>query len=656
MRSATFPLHRHSFAQVAIDAVLVAAAYFLAYRLRFDFQHVPKHYELLFERTIAWAVVSSVVIFALFGLYQKWWRYVGQRDYVSIIEAVVVATLSIAAFAVITHPVLRPTSSQRGVSTLYVYAPTSGTAPAGVKPALATTLPGIDGDGRVYTMTLRPGATFSDDKPVRASDFRYSIQRRIRQGGPAARVYTNNVAGAAAFARREANGISGIRVNDATGLIAITLVKRDPAFERSLASPASRIVPAGTPVTSNLSNPPPQVVSQVATGTVDVNVPTGVLALFFLLTLGVRRRRALRRAHDLRAPAAAASARARTRAGCSSSAPATAAGSSCARSCATATWRSTRSASSTTTRPSTACASTACASLGPHRRAGAHPRRGRARRGHDRDPVGAGHAARRASCRPAARAASRSARCRRSSSCCRPAAPRQRRAPGARRSRSRTSSAASRSAWSSTASGAYLTGEIVMVTGAGGSIGSELCRQISRVAPRKLILLDHAEDNLFRIQRELEDDRHVHPSSLAVVLADCKEGERMREVFAEHRPTVVFHAAAYKHVGLMELNPVEAVRNNALATRLMARVAGEHERQAVRARSRPTRPSRPRRSWARRRRWPSARSRPPSARWPRHALRDRALRQRARLVGLGRADLPPPDRARRAVDGHRPSG
>jgi len=61
----------------------------------------------------------------------------------------------------------------------------------------------------------------------------------------------------------------------------------------------------------------------------------------------------------------------------------------------------------------------------------------------------------------------------------------------------------------------------------------------------------------------------------AAVLADCKEGERMREVFAQHRPTVVFHAAAYKHVTLMELNPVEAVRNNALATRLMARVAGE---------------------------------------------------------------------------------
>jgi FlaA1/EpsC-like NDP-sugar epimerase len=89
------------------------------------------------------------------------------------------------------------------------------------------------------------------------------------------------------------------------------------------------------------------------------------------------------------------------------------------------------------------------------------------------------------------------------------------------------------------------------------------------------VLIDHAEENLFRIQRELEDDRHVHPSVLAAVLADCKEGERMREVFAQHRPTVVFHAAAYKHVALMELNPVEAVRNNALATRLMAQVAGE---------------------------------------------------------------------------------
>jgi FlaA1/EpsC-like NDP-sugar epimerase len=123
--------------------------------------------------------------------------------------------------------------------------------------------------------------------------------------------------------------------------------------------------------------------------------------------------------------------------------------------------------------------------------------------------------------------------------------------------------------------GAYLAGQIVLVTGAGGSIGSELCRQIARAEPHRIVLVDHAEDNLFAIQRELEDERHVPASMLAAVLADCKEGERMREVFAEHRPTIVFHAAAYKHVGLMEANPVEAVRNNALATRVLAHVAGE---------------------------------------------------------------------------------
>ncbi len=124
--------------------------------------------------------------------------------------------------------------------------------------------------------------------------------------------------------------------------------------------------------------------------------------------------------------------------------------------------------------------------------------------------------------------------------------------------------------------GAYLAREaVVLVSGAGGSIGAELCRQIAHVGPRRLVLLDHAEDNLFAIHRELLDERHVPPASLAAVLGDCKEEERMREVLAEYRPTVVFHAAAYKHVGLMEANPVEAVRNNAIATRVMAHVCGE---------------------------------------------------------------------------------
>jgi FlaA1/EpsC-like NDP-sugar epimerase len=122
--------------------------------------------------------------------------------------------------------------------------------------------------------------------------------------------------------------------------------------------------------------------------------------------------------------------------------------------------------------------------------------------------------------------------------------------------------------------GAYLAGQTVLVTGAGGSIGSELCRQIARVEPHRIVLLDHAEDNLFSIQRELEDERHVPSSMLAAVLADCKEEERMREVFAEYTPTIVFHAAAYKHVGLMEANPVEAVRNNAIGTKVVAHIAG----------------------------------------------------------------------------------
>ena len=121
--------------------------------------------------------------------------------------------------------------------------------------------------------------------------------------------------------------------------------------------------------------------------------------------------------------------------------------------------------------------------------------------------------------------------------------------------------------------GAYLSSEVVMVTGAGGSIGAELCRQIARVAPLALVLVDHAEDNLFEILRELEDERHFR---MAVpVLADCREEERMREVLTEHRPSIVFHAAAYKHVTMMEVNPVEAIRNNALATRVVARIAAE---------------------------------------------------------------------------------
>jgi FlaA1/EpsC-like NDP-sugar epimerase len=116
--------------------------------------------------------------------------------------------------------------------------------------------------------------------------------------------------------------------------------------------------------------------------------------------------------------------------------------------------------------------------------------------------------------------------------------------------------------------GAYLHDKIVLVTGAGGSIGSELCRQIARVGPRLLVMLDHAEDNLFEIEREMLDERHF--SNAESVLADCREPHRMLETMQRFRPDVVFHAAAYKHVPLMEANPLEAIRNNAIATRVTA--------------------------------------------------------------------------------------
>jgi FlaA1/EpsC-like NDP-sugar epimerase len=119
--------------------------------------------------------------------------------------------------------------------------------------------------------------------------------------------------------------------------------------------------------------------------------------------------------------------------------------------------------------------------------------------------------------------------------------------------------------------GAYLRDKIVLVTGAGGSIGSELCRQIAQVKPRLLVMLDHAEDNLFQIDREMVEERHF--ASCESVLADCKEPHRMLEVMQRFKPDVVFHAAAYKHVPLMEANPLEAVRNNAIATRVTAETA-----------------------------------------------------------------------------------
>ncbi len=120
---------------------------------------------------------------------------------------------------------------------------------------------------------------------------------------------------------------------------------------------------------------------------------------------------------------------------------------------------------------------------------------------------------------------------------------------------------------------AYVRDQTVLVTGAGGSIGSELCRQIAKLGPQRLVLVDQGETALFEIERELVDERGFTAS--VPVLADCKNRTKMRQVFDRYRPAVVFHAAAYKHVPLMEANPLECVRNNVLATRTVADIAVE---------------------------------------------------------------------------------
>jgi FlaA1/EpsC-like NDP-sugar epimerase len=121
---------------------------------------------------------------------------------------------------------------------------------------------------------------------------------------------------------------------------------------------------------------------------------------------------------------------------------------------------------------------------------------------------------------------------------------------------------------------AYLEGHTVLVTGAGGSIGSELCRQIARVRPTRLILVDNAEGPLFEIERELVDERGF--TAALPKLVDVKNRKALRrEVFEKYKPTVVFHAAAYKHVAMLETHPLESVRNNVVGTRILCELAAE---------------------------------------------------------------------------------
>jgi FlaA1/EpsC-like NDP-sugar epimerase len=417
LRSAAFPLHRHSLPQLAIDGALVAVAYYLSYRLRFDAGRMPHKYDRLFDSTIAFVVAGSLVVFTLFRLELKQWRYTSSRDYLGILQAVVANTAALLAFVAITHPVTEP--SHTGEVTVSV--------PTGV---IAMYF--------LLTLALVGGARFVarmvHERPVRGFRARSDARRVLIVGaGEGGRLVLREV----------------LR-NPQLGLAPVGFVDDDP-LKRGIRIDGVKVLGA----TDQLA----RILDEAEPDEITIAIPSAP---------GTLRARVVRAARQRGIPV-------RT---------------------LPTVFELLQSGSGQVVR--------------------------QAREVQVEDILGR---------EPVVMELDRV--------------------------------------------GAYLGGETVMITGAGGSIGAELCRQIARVAPRRLVLVDHAEENLFRIQRELEDDRHVHPSTLSPVLADCKEGERMREVFAEHRPAAVFHAAAYKHVGLMELNPVEAVRNNALATRLVAQVAGE---------------------------------------------------------------------------------
>jgi FlaA1/EpsC-like NDP-sugar epimerase len=419
VRSATSPLHRHSLFQLAIDAALVAAAYLLAFRLRFDNGNLPTRYDDLLAATIPWVVPLALVVFVVFRLEQRQWRYTGHRDSVAVLQAVLVTTIATAALIGLTHPVTVPSPTSGDVTV---------TAPTGVLALFFLLMLLFVGGARFVARLVY-------ERPRHGFRARRDARRVLIVGaGDGGRLVLREI----------------LR-NPSLGLTPVGFVDDDPLKRRTRIDGVTvlgatvdlpRILDEAEPdeLTIAIPSAPGSLRASVVRAARARGIPVRTLPTVFEL-LQAGQGTVVRQVRDVQVEDI----------------------------------------------------------LG-------------------REPV--------------------------------------------RMEVDRL--------------GAYLSGQVVLVTGAGGSIGSELCRQIARVAPRRLILVDHAEDNLFKIQRELEDDRHVHPSTLEAVLADCKEGERMREVFAAARPTVVFHAAAYKHVGLMEANPVEAVRNNALATRLLVRVAGEH--------------------------------------------------------------------------------
>lgn len=121
-----------------------------------------------------------------------------------------------------------------------------------------------------------------------------------------------------------------------------------------------------------------------------------------------------------------------------------------------------------------------------------------------------------------------------------------------------------------------ITDKVILVTGAGGSIGSEICRQVMRFNPRKLLLLGHGENSIYLINRELQNKYRNKETEIIPIIADVQDRPRIDMIMQIYHPDIVYHAAAHKHVPLMEYNPVEAVKNNVIGTRNVAESAKLH--------------------------------------------------------------------------------